>query len=59
MVGWPRCLNIMGTVCETAKQAIHRATVATAIARPRVRVGKISASTTQTTGPMATANEAT
>ena len=49
----------MGTVCETAKQAIHRATVATAIARPRVRVGKISASTTQTTGPMATANEAT
>ena len=48
----------MGNVCETTKLATQRQKVAIAIARPRIRVGKISDRITQVTGPTDRAKQA-
>ena len=54
----PGFLSIMGNVCVTTTLASHKHTVAMAMARPRMRVGKISANSTQVTGPTDKAKQA-
>lgn len=54
----PRLSSITGVSCPTRKLPIHRERVASAMALPRIAFGKISAMTTQHTGPNENAKQA-
>ena len=51
VAGNPKCAFITGKEALTPKFAIHKDRVASDIAFPLIRFGKISESTTQVTGP--------
>jgi len=58
VAGEPIALMIDRNVAPTMKQNTQLNAVATAIALPRIRFGKISEISVQTTGPSENANEA-